>query len=169
MSSPSNPNNPVRNPIPQGDLTPAVTPMLNFTLAGGQPQDVQQNWWTLDLWLQYIQTLTITNNTAISNALQAIQALPPVVLAAATAALDLALPQIGVAVCTGNGPTITFGRAYVGTLAPVVIVTQIGTTPNGLSTSITMIGTAGAWTGFTLNLSGSFFGAYSWLATGNPN
>lgn len=79
------------------------------------------------------------------------------------------LPQTGVAVCTGSSSTVTFSKPYVGSASPAVVATQIDSTPNGLSICISMIGSPGNWTGFTLKLSSSFFGAYSWIAYGNPN
>jgi hypothetical protein len=77
--------------------------------------------------------------------------------------------QCGVAVCTGSSSVVTFLQNYIGEQAPVVFITQIGTTPNGASASVHVNGTNGAWTGFTLELSSSFFGAYSWVSVGNPN
>ena len=77
--------------------------------------------------------------------------------------------QVGVAVCTGSGPTVNFATPFVGVQAPVVHVTQIGTSPNGLGVCVSVNGTNGDWTGFTLHLSGSFFGAYGWVAFGNPD
>ena len=75
----------------------------------------------------------------------------------------------GTAVCTGSGPTVNFTSNFKATLAPSVIVAQIGTSTNGLGVAVHVNGTNGAWTGFTLELSGSFFGAYAWVAVGNPN
>ena len=75
----------------------------------------------------------------------------------------------GEAICTGSGPTVNFAANFTATTAPVVIVSQVGTTPNALSASVSINGSAGAWTGFTLHLSGSFFGAYSYIAVGTPN
>lgn len=78
--------------------------------------------------------------------------------------------QGGVAVCTGSGPTITFTSAYVGLQAPIVVATGLdGWSGDGLNYSVSLVGTAGAWTGFKLNLSGTFFGAFNWVAFGNPD
>lgn len=77
--------------------------------------------------------------------------------------------QTGIAVCTGGSPTVTFASLFVGPTAPNVVVSQIGTTPNGLGVACHILGSSGAWTGFTLELSGSFFGAYVYIAFGTPN
>jgi hypothetical protein len=78
--------------------------------------------------------------------------------------------QAGVAVCTGTGPTVAFANPYIGALAPIVVVTGLdGWDTHGLGVSVSLIGTSGAWTGFTINISGSFFGAFNWMAAGNPN
>jgi hypothetical protein len=74
--------------------------------------------------------------------------------------------QSGVAVCTGPSSSVTFESPYATERAPQIVATQIGSTPNGLSACISVTGTNGAWTGFTLHLSSSFFGAYAWLAQG---
>ena len=79
--------------------------------------------------------------------------------------------QTGVAVFTGGtSSAVVFGTTYKGASAPTVVVTGLdGVYTNGLSFSITVAGTNGAWTGFTLNLSGALFGAFNWIAIGNPN
>ncbi len=86
-----------------------------------------------------------------------------------TAAKTPPVTQTGVAVCTGGGPSITFATPFVATSAPTIVVTQIGSSPNGLGVAVHVNGVNGNWTGFTLELSGSFFGAYAWVAFGNPN
>ena len=78
--------------------------------------------------------------------------------------------QCGVAVCTGSGPTVNFSTPYVGASAPIVVVTGIdGFDTHSLFYSVSLAGSSGNWTGFTLNLSGTFFGAFNWIAVGNPN
>jgi hypothetical protein len=77
--------------------------------------------------------------------------------------------QTGVAVFTGGtSSAVVFGTTYTGVLAPTVVVTGLdGVYTHGLSFSLTVAGTNGAWTGFTLNLSGALFGAFNWIAIGN--
>lgn len=79
--------------------------------------------------------------------------------------------QAGVAIFTGGtSTTVAFTAAYVAASAPIVIVTGLdGVYTHSLFFSISVLGTSGAWTGFTLNLSGSLLGAFNWIAIGNPN
>jgi hypothetical protein len=79
--------------------------------------------------------------------------------------------QAGVAVFTGGtSSAVTFTTPYIGASAPMVVVTGLdGVYTHGLSFSITVAGSSGAWTGFTLNLSGALLGAFNWIAVGNPN
>ena len=78
--------------------------------------------------------------------------------------------QAGVAVCTSQSVSVTFASPYVATKAPIVVVTGIdGFDTHGIFTSVSAVGSASAWTGFTVNLSGTFFGAFNWVAIGNPN
>ncbi len=80
-------------------------------------------------------------------------------------------PQVGVAIFTGgNTSSVIFATQYVGNSAPIVVVTGLdGVVSDGLFFSVSMVGSPGAWTGFTLKLSGNLFGAFNWLAAGNPD
>ena len=77
--------------------------------------------------------------------------------------------QTGVAIFTGGtSSAVVFGTPYTGASAPTVVVTGLdGVYTYGLSFSLTVAGTNGAWTGFTLYLSGALFGAFNWIAVGN--
>ena len=77
--------------------------------------------------------------------------------------------QTGVAIFTGGtSSTVVFGTPYTGASAPTVVVTGLdGVYTHGLSFSVVVAGTSGAWTGFTLYLSGALFGAFNWIAVGN--
>ena len=77
--------------------------------------------------------------------------------------------QTGVAIFTGGtSSAVVFGTPYTGASAPTVVVTGLdGVYTQGLSFSLTVAGTNGAWTGFTLYLSGALFGAFNWIAVGN--
>ena len=78
--------------------------------------------------------------------------------------------QAGVAICTSTSASVAFASNYVGSNAPVVVITGLdGFDTHSLFTSVSIVGTAGAWTGFTINVSGTFFGAFNWIAIGNPN
>ena len=75
--------------------------------------------------------------------------------------------QYGVAVCTGSGPTVNFSTSYTGSNAPIVVVTGLdGVDTHSLFYSVAIVGSSGAWTGFTLNLSGTLYGAFGWIAIG---
>ena len=80
-------------------------------------------------------------------------------------------PQCGVAVFTGGATSaVVFVTPYVANSAPIVVVTGLdGTYTNSLFYSVSLTGTAGAWTGFTLTLSANLFGAFNWVAIGNPD
>ena len=77
--------------------------------------------------------------------------------------------QTGVAVFTGGtSSAVVFGTPYTGASAPTVVVTGLdGVYTQGLSFSVVVAGTSGAWTGFTLYLSGALFGAFNWIAVSN--
>ena len=77
--------------------------------------------------------------------------------------------QTGVAIFTGGtSSAVVFGTPYTGASAPTVVVTGLdGVYTHGLSFSLTVAGTSGAWTGFTLYLSGALFGAFNWIAVSN--
>ena len=77
--------------------------------------------------------------------------------------------QTGVAIFTGGTRSaVVFGTPYTGASAPTVVVTGLdGVYTYGLSFSLTVAGTNGAWTGFTLYLSGALFGAFNWIAVSN--
>ena len=77
--------------------------------------------------------------------------------------------QTGVAIFTGGtSSAVVFGTPYTGASAPTVVVTGLdGVYTPGLSFSLTVAGTNGAWTGFTLYLSGALFGAFNWIAVSN--
>ena len=77
--------------------------------------------------------------------------------------------QTGVAIFTGGtSSAVVFGTPYTGASAPTVVVTGLdGVYTHGLSFSVVVAGTSGAWTGFTLYLSGALFGAFNWIAVGN--
>ena len=77
--------------------------------------------------------------------------------------------QTGVAIFTGGtSSAVVFGTPYTGASAPTVVVTGLdGVYTHGLSFSVVVAGTNGAWTGFTLYLSGALFGAFNWIAVGN--
>ena len=77
--------------------------------------------------------------------------------------------QTGVAIFTGGtSSAVVFGTPYTGASAPTVVVTGLdGVYTQGLSFSLTVAGTNGAWTGFTLYLSGALFGAFNWIAVSN--
>ena len=77
--------------------------------------------------------------------------------------------QTGVAIFTGGtSSAVVFGTTYTGASAPTVVVTGLdGVYTHGLSFSVVVAGTGGAWTGFTLYLSGALFGAFNWIAVGN--
>jgi hypothetical protein len=78
--------------------------------------------------------------------------------------------QAGVVVCTGTSSTVIFAKPYVGLQAPVVVVTGLNNSyESSLFYSVSIAGTNGNWTGFTLNLSASLFGAFGWMAIGNPS
>lgn len=77
--------------------------------------------------------------------------------------------QTGVAIFTGGtSSAVVFGTPYTGASAPTVVVTGLdGVYTYGLSFSVVVAGTNGAWTGFTLYLSGALFGAFNWIAVSN--
>ena len=77
--------------------------------------------------------------------------------------------QTGVAIFTGGtSSAVVFGTPYTGAVAPTVVVTGLdGVYTHGLSFSVGVAGTNGAWTGFTLYLSGALIGAFNWIAVGN--
>ena len=78
--------------------------------------------------------------------------------------------QAGVAVCTSSSASVTFANAYTGASAPIAVVTGLdGFDTHSLFMSVSLVGSSGAWTGLTINLSGSFFGAFNWICIGNPN
>ena len=79
--------------------------------------------------------------------------------------------QTGVAIFTGGtSSAVVFGTPYTGASAPTVVVTGLdGVYTQGLSFSLTVAQNphSGAWTGFTLYLSGALVGAFNWIAVGN--
>ena len=71
----------------------------------------------------------------------------------------------GVAIFTGsNTSTVTFGSPYTTTLAPAICATALDGAVSGGLPSVQVLGTNGNWTGFTLTLQNSVFGAFSWVA-----
>ena len=80
-------------------------------------------------------------------------------------------PQCGVALFTGGATSaVVFVTPYVANSAPIVVVTGLaGVYTHSLFYSVSLTGTAGAWTGFTLTLSANLFGAFNWVAIGNPD
>ena len=83
-----------------------------------------------------------------------------------TAAVSSPAPLVGVAVMTGTSVAITFANPFVGAAAPVVLLTPYTQAP---SYWVTFQGTAGNWTGFTVHTASNFFGAFNYMAVGNPN
>jgi hypothetical protein len=79
--------------------------------------------------------------------------------------------QCGVALFTGGTvSTVTFATPYTAVQAPIVVVTGLNSVyTHSLFESVASLGSNGAWTGFTLTISAALFGAYNWLACGNPN
>ncbi len=79
-------------------------------------------------------------------------------------------PLVGVLVATGSNPSFVFTNNYVGATAPIVIITAVdGLDTSGKQWSVSVSGSPGAWTGFTINISGSVFGAFNYVVFGNPN
>jgi hypothetical protein len=76
--------------------------------------------------------------------------------------------QTGVAIFTGGtSSAVVFGTTYTGASAPIVVATGLdGVYTQNLAFSVTVAGSPGAWTGFTLNLSKALFGAFNWIAAG---
>ena len=74
--------------------------------------------------------------------------------------------QTGVAIFTGGtSSAVVFGTTYTGASAPIVVATGLdGVYTQNLAFSVTVAGSPGAWTGFTLNLSNALFGAFNWIA-----
>lgn len=79
-------------------------------------------------------------------------------------------PLAGVLVCTGATATYNFANNYVGNSAPIVVITALdGLENSGKQWGVSINGSPGAWTGFTINVSGSVFGAFNYVVFGNPN
>jgi hypothetical protein len=74
-------------------------------------------------------------------------------------------PLWGVAVVTGTSAAVTFTTPYVGA-QPVVLLTPYTQAP---SFWVTFQGTVGNYTGFTVNVASTFFGAFNYVVFGNPN
>jgi len=78
--------------------------------------------------------------------------------------------QCGVAIFTsGSTSTVTFANPYVATASPAVVCTALDGAVSGEPSSVRVLGSNNNWTGFSLTLSSSIFGAYNWIALGNPN
>ena len=78
--------------------------------------------------------------------------------------------QCGVAVFTGGTlSTVTFAAPYIANSAPVVVCNALDGAVSGEPSSLTVLGSGGDWTGFVLTISHNLFGAYNWIALGNPN
>ena len=90
----------------------------------------------------------------------------------ATAASTPPRIEVGSAPFAGSSSSaVTFPTTFVAATAPVVLVCpQGGLGPIPTVTNITVNGTAGAYTGFTLTLSSSWTaGGYNYIAVGTPN
>lgn len=88
-----------------------------------------------------------------------------------TAAAAATPPQTGVVVFTGGtASSFVFTKPFVASTAPVVILTPLdGVDTHSIFWSMSVNGTNGNWTGFTVNLSGALFGAFNFVAYGSPN
>ena len=76
-----------------------------------------------------------------------------------TAAVAAVAPLVGVAVLTGTTSPIVFASPYTSAAQPVVLLTPYTQAP---SYWVTFQGTAGNWTGFTVNVASSYFGAFNY-------
>lgn len=79
-------------------------------------------------------------------------------------------PLVGVLVATGGNPSVVFANPYIASAAPIVIITALdGLATSGKQWGVTINGSPGAWTGFTIVISGSVFGGFNYIVFGNPN
>lgn len=75
-------------------------------------------------------------------------------------------PLVGVAVVTGTSKAVVFANPFIGAAQPVVLLTPYTQAP---SYWVTFQGSPGDWTGFTVNVASTYFGAFNFAVFGNPN
>ena len=73
-------------------------------------------------------------------------------------------PNIGVVPVTGTSGAVTFSTPFA--VQPVVVVTPYTQAPPFW---VTFQGSVGNYTGFTVNVASTFFGAFNYVVFGNPD
>lgn len=73
-------------------------------------------------------------------------------------------PIVGVAVMTGTSTSVTLAPPFTSMAQPIVLLTPFTQAP---SYWVTFQGSAGNWTGFTVNVASNFFGAFNYAVFPN--